>query len=197
MKKSLLLLLLALVANTLLCKAQPDTLTITPHASFVDTLVFSFGTDEGDTITLEMYNRWGNRIVSFLNKEIMPADNYEYIYAGGDSLETGTYFVSFIRNGSREGTKYVYKTDSAVGIRKNKVATDYLFLYPNPSTTYITIGIEGEKQIAITNLQGKEVRRFSTTEENISVLDLPTGQYILTVQYENGERIGFGKFIKQ
>lgn len=75
-----------------------------------------------------------------------------------------------------------------------------LRLYPNPAEDRIRVEIEweGETQLALFDALGREVRRlavFSTSAE-VELEGLPKGLYFAQA-YQQGLRIGVGKFIKQ
>lgn len=61
--------------------------------------------------------------------------------------------------------------------------------FPNPTNDLLTIPIDGEKNIVVTNLQGQIQKTIKTDSQLISLLDLPVGIYIVAVFNEDNEQL--------
>ena len=74
-----------------------------------------------------------------------------------------------------------------------------LQIYPNPVTDYLMLTDEAitDATIIIYNQKGQAIQRFKMTDstQKISVIDLQTGQYFLTLEHATGA-IKTGTFIK-
>lgn len=58
---------------------------------------------------------------------------------------------------------------------------DLVLIYPNPTTDLLTVSIDGQKTILITNISGQTCKSFKTYDKTVSLSDLPTGDYIVSV----------------
>ncbi len=58
---------------------------------------------------------------------------------------------------------------------------DLVLIYPNPTTDLLTVSIDGEKTILITNTNGQTCKSFKTYDKTVSLSGLPTGDYIVSV----------------
>lgn len=56
------------------------------------------------------------------------------------------------------------------------------FLYPNPTTNYIHLDLNGEKYIEITDLRGRLVMKRNTFDNKINLSSLEKGIYIVHVK---------------
>jgi hypothetical protein len=54
-------------------------------------------------------------------------------------------------------------------------------MFPNPTIGLLTIPIDGEKNITVMNLQGQTIKTIKTETKTISLEDLPTGNYLVSV----------------
>ena len=63
-------------------------------------------------------------------------------------------------------------------------------------TFHLMISEEGNKHITITDINGRIVKSFSTEEREISLLDLASGQYFITILTDKNELILTQKIVK-
>ena len=106
--------------------------------------------------------------------------------------------VFAVKNGDSCGTYLLPSpspVDSSAAVNKLTQQTNYYALYPNPTTTSLTI-TSGDKisSIAISNLVGQTVYRHQYNTENvqIDVSNLPPGIYFIKI---NGTEVR--KFVKE
>lgn len=71
-------------------------------------------------------------------------------------------------------------------------------MFPNPTSGLLTIPIDGEKNIVISNSVGLTIKTIKTDNRTISFDDLPTGVYMVTVFNDKNkllakERIVYGR----
>ncbi|MDX8337674.1 M1 family aminopeptidase [Draconibacterium sp. IB214405] len=80
----------------------------------------------------------------------------------------------------------------------NKLLTQSIEIFPNPATTEITIQIPSGKQIVgvgIFDMNGAEVKQFSTQQEKLSISVLAPGVYLLKAEHPDG--VFLSRFVKQ
>lgn len=103
-----------------------------------------------------------------------------------DSTAIAKYFypgstnVGQIDNKKSYGWSVRCVSDVQTGIYENDRWND-LNIFPNPTDGLLTIPIEGQKLIVITDLKGQIIRTTKTNAKTISISDLATGNYILNV----------------
>jgi hypothetical protein len=71
-----------------------------------------------------------------------------------------------------------------------------LIVFPNPTNDHITIPINGNKTIILTDLNGKIVKSLTTDQQMISLLDIVAGQYFITILTNQNEKITTQKILK-
>lgn len=83
-------------------------------------------------------------------------------------------------------------------IDENKALVNSLKLYPNPANTILRFNLESETSVSIevTDVLGKVVLSETTETNFISVENLTTGIYFLTVKTQSGA-VAKVKFIKE
>ena len=83
-------------------------------------------------------------------------------------------------------------------IDENKALANYLKLFPNPATSILHFNLENETSVSvvITDVLGKVVLSETTQTNSISVGNLTTGIYFLTVKTLSGA-VAKMKFIKE
>jgi hypothetical protein len=102
---------------------------------------------------------------------------------------------------------YYYETYlSSAGVNNVSVTKENIKIYPNPTTNEITISrpdaIKGSYTfIILTDMMGQTIRTESlpwmNETEKISLSDLASGMYMLTIQDRNGNTLSTQKIIKR
>ena len=143
------------------------------------TIKFDLATN--DTVTLDVYDRWGTAVRTYFTNTPLPSGSY-MINFFGDSLSPGTYTVRFAYGDTLGVIQQVLKLDcTATSIDALTTDNKKFILYPNPTSDLLTIPIDGEKNIIVTNLHGQICKTAKTYDKTISLSDLATGNYIVSV----------------
>jgi hypothetical protein len=88
-------------------------------------------------------------------------------------------------------------TNGGTGLTDLYSNPNHLKLYPNPTSTNITIETTAKGHLCIPNLNGKELLHQEITPPSVTldVSSLPTGVYFVRLTGEKSVQVG--KFIKQ
>ena len=78
-------------------------------------------------------------------------------------------------------------SDASADINENEKLNG-INVFPNPTNYLLTIPIDGQKNIFITNMQGQIIKTIKTESQAISLADLPTGNYIVSV-FSNSNKL--------
>lgn len=97
----------------------------------------------------------------------------KYFYPGSAS-------VGEINNRKSYGWSVRCISDMPTGMNQSEKLKD-LIVFPNPTNGLLTIHIDGQKTILVTNLQGQIIKTIKTDTKTISLTDLAAGNYIVTV----------------
>lgn len=123
-------------------------------------------------------------------KYIFPYFHYNFIF-DGDSYSLCNYGDSTIQD------YYVYdKSCNTISISELSVNSFHVF--PNPATDFIHIQLENTENIhyRITDITGKVVAQNTWNGQSISVENLNSGVYFITLSRKN-EILGTQKFVKR
>ncbi len=180
----------------LLAQNEP-TLDIVPNP-FVDTTSFIFTLPISDTVSLVVYDRWGQLIDSTIKEQLFPQGTHTVIFVG-DTLPEDVYYVALIVD-TNVVPKYLIKLDQLVGLKDDKLEEQHITIYPNPTTGLITITNLPKETIRITvyNILGELVHNQELNDSNKPSVDLsalPDGLYF--IQLEHGQMTFRKKVIKQ
>jgi hypothetical protein len=96
---------------------------------------------------------------------------------------------------SGDSTYYYFRT--VVGIDDILSDANFLSIYPNPTSNYITIEAPATGRISITNLNGQQLitRQITEPKTQIDIRNLPSGVYF--VRLTDDRTVEVRKFIKQ
>ena len=169
----------------LLAQNEP-TLDIVPNP-FVDTTSFIFTLPISDTVSIVVYDRWGQLIDSVIKEQLMPQGIHSVIFVG-DTLPEDVYVVALIVDANVVG-KNLIKLDQLVGFKNDKLEEQLITIYPNPTTGQITVtGLPEEAtRITVYNVQGELVHSQELNGSGEPVIDLdafPPGIYLLQLESE-------------
>lgn len=154
-----------------------DSLYISPNP-FDSITIIHFNIVENDTITLQVYNRWGEVIRTYFQNTFLPSGSYSINFIA-DSLPNGTYLVGLFINSTKH--LVAQATKSVVGINENEIVKPKPILYPNPTTGLLAIPYNGTKTIIVTDLNGRILKSLTISTITISLSDLESGTYIVTI----------------
>jgi hypothetical protein len=155
-----------------------DSLNVFPNP-FASSTTIHFDIVQSDTITLRVFNPLGQTIRTFFQSTILPSGSYNINFVG-DSLADGIYFIRLDIGSTKSITKKAVKSGSTSIVEDNRVVNK-LIVFPNPTNDHITIPINGNKTIIVTDLNGKIVKSLTTDQQIISLLDIAAGQYFVTI----------------
>ncbi|MDR0812129.1 MAG: T9SS type A sorting domain-containing protein, partial [Paludibacter sp.] len=118
------------------------------------------------------------------------------------TLPAGTYYFVFTDDGYYSDIGEYLDVFVDIDIENangtNTANANTLKLYPNPAVENIAVeGLAGGETISVSDLNGKVVARYIAGRgtQNISVADLSSGVYLLTVG--NGAKVEMLKFVKK
>lgn len=154
-----------------------DSLYVSPNP-FDSITIIHFNIVQNDTITLQVYDRWGNPVRTFFQNTLLPSGSYSINFIA-DTLPAGFYVVGLYINSAHPLTCNAVK--KTVGINENEIVKSKKLIYPNPTTGLLTIPYEGLKKIIVTDLNGRIIKCMNIKTNNISLSDLNNGTYILTI----------------
>jgi len=170
-----------------------DSLSVFPNP-FVSSTTIHFDLVQSDTITLRVFNLFGQTIRTYFQSTILPSGSYNINFLG-DSLQDGVYIVRLDIGSTKSITKKAVKSGSTSIVEDNRVVNK-LIVFPNPTNDHITIPINGNKTIIVTDLNGKIVKSLTTDQQIISLLDIAAGQYFITIFTNQNEKITTQKILK-
>jgi len=171
-----------------------DSLNVFPNP-FSSSATIHFEIVEADTISLQVYNSLGQTVRSFFQSTLLPSGSYN-INLLGDSLADGIYFVRLDIGSSKFITERAVKSASASIVSNRNLTQNNLDVFPNPTNDFLTIPVDGNKTIRITDLSGRILKSFTTDQKTISLLDLATGQYFITIMTNENGIISTQKILK-
>jgi len=154
-----------------------DSLYVSPNP-FDSITIIHFNIVQNDTITLQVYDRWGNAVRTFFQSTFLPSGSYSINFFA-DSLPNGPYVIALFINSTSHLTTIA--NHQTVGINENELVNKKQFIYPNPTTGLLTIPYEGIKKVIVTDLNGRVLKNLTINAKNVSLSDLNNGAYILTI----------------
>ena len=159
-----------------------------------------------DTISLVIYNRWGQIIDKLFDHVLLPAGTYSIKYHGDSIHLTDTYFL--VLNDDSTQLNRSFQKFPCTQTSIHEIKGENLVVYPNPTSDYITIDYgtvdwssREELQLHITDIVGKEiyntsVSRFSAWKK-ISTTDLASGMYLISLSDMSGRVLATQKMGKE
>ena len=197
MKTTKCFLLTLLLLTTIFGQAQTiiTNMVVQPTA-FCDMTTIKFDLANNDTVSLEVYDRWGQAIRVYFTNTPLPSGSYTINFFS-DSLTPGTYVVRFAFGDTQQIVQSVIKlTCTTTSINATTLDNKKLILYPNPTSDLLTIPIDGEKNIIATNLQGQICKTVKTYDKTISLADLQTGDYLVSIFNQDNKLLTTCKIVK-
>lgn len=191
-KRLLLIILLTISFGTTFSQTI-DSLSVFPNP-FATSTTIHFDIVQSDTITLRVFNPLGQTVRTFFQSTVLPSGSYNINFVG-DSLAKGVYFVRLDIGSTKSLIKKAVKNGSVAIIENNNVI-EKIILYPNPTNDGLIIPISGNKTIKVIDLNGKIIKTVTTDQMVISLLDIPAGQYFITILTNQNEIITTQKILK-
>ena len=169
------------ITSLTVCAQESDTLIIYPKA-FKDTVNFEIKNLSSDTVTLQIFNRWGQPIVSFYEEAILSGDIK--VFYVGDTLPEQPLVVMYIINSDTTG-HYLLKLAPTV-IEENELTSDDVNIFPNP--TYSHVNIKAKKafdSVAMFDLSGKKVLVVDgilDVNASFEIDNIEPGEYVIVIK---------------
>jgi len=177
----------------LIHKAQtPISFYASPNPCDSYTNIF-FTTSQKDTLSLDVYNRFGTLQKNIFSGAVLPAGTYSVTYQT-NNLTDGVYIISLKINSKYNGAKLVKMQN--VGINTNTVSNNDVVIFPNPTYDKINLTNVDKTYFVLTDLTGKYILEGLTINNSIDVSNILNGIYILQVYDENKMLIKKQKIIK-
>jgi hypothetical protein len=154
-----------------------DSLRCSPNP-FVANTTISYYTATRDTLTINIYNRWGTIIYQPFIDSIINPGAYSFLFIGG-SYPDGVYLLQLKNKSVNLRVMNITKSANA-GILQLKNPVD-IRIYPNPTTGLLTIPFDRLKKIIVTDLNGRILKSLTISTKTISLSDLENGTYIVTI----------------
>jgi Secretion system C-terminal sorting domain len=122
--------------------------------------------------------------------------NIDTFHVGSDTLRGGTSSGEEYMFIARYNTGVNYKECGSLSVRSQSVPNETIKIYPNPTTTSLTIQSTNQpiNQISITNLPGQTIytHEYNSEKVEVDVATLPAGMYLIKI---NNTEVR--KFVKQ
>lgn len=185
---------LLLAIGLCMCSGSPaQTLIITPNP-FENRAEWSFTLGQNDTVSLNIFNRWGSNVRTIYSKALLPAGTYNDSLDMSD-LEANVYFAILETTSGIKSTAKLVKT-GPVGIQQYTGSNNVL-IYPNPSRAPEPIKIQTRSLIqrrydfVVFDALGAKLSSGDLSFQN-SALELPLhvgpGIYTLLIVSESGSQ---------
>jgi hypothetical protein len=187
-------LLTLLLFGITLAKSQThrDTISTKPNP-FCKTTTINFDIVNKDTVTLAVYNRWGETIQTFIKDSILTSGSFSINFKC-DTLVDGVYYL-LLKNGIHKQKAIIIVKNCALSTNSFEFNRENIILYPNPTREFVTIPLEGFKTIIVTNLLGQTLIEIGTESKSISLANLTTGTYIISI-FNRDNRLLLSKLIE-
>ncbi len=196
MKTTKYFLLTLFIVLTKFGQAQTlvDTMTVYPNP-FDNVATIHFEIANTDTVSLTLFNLNGQTVQTFFTNTILPSGSYSINLFGG-SLANGLYIVRLQYAFDKSITKKIAKIGSSTSIHDPTADNEKIILYPNPTSDLLTIPIDGQKTILITNLNGQILKTVKTYDKTISLSDLATDNYLISIFNQDNKLLTTCKIVK-
>ena len=158
-----------------------DSLHVSPNP-FDSITSIHFNIVQNDTISLNVYDRWGNAVKTFFQNTVLPSGSYAINFFS-DTLPNGNYIVALKISSTKTLVCNAIKT--TLGINENEILKSKQSFFPNPTTGLLTIPFEGLKKIIVTDLKGRILKSLTLNTKIVSLSDLNNGTYIVTIFSDN------------
>ena len=185
MKKIKIFALLTMLCNSTISSfsTNVDSLWVIPNPFNAITIIH-FDIVQDDTISLDVLNLLGQNVKTFFQNAILPSGSYSINFQD-DNVPIGIYMVRLKINSDTTLFRKIIK--SGVGINDNEIVKPKQFIYPNPTTGFLTIPYDGTKTIIVTDLNGRIVKSLTINTKTVSLFDLNNGTYIVTILSDKGQ----------
>lgn len=151
---------------------------------FSNTINFDFTLTDKDTVSLNIYNIYGQNVGELLTDSILLQGSYSIQHTLQDSIE-GSYIVQLLINGESFVKRIVRVLSNNIN---NINETALLKVFPNPIQDYLYVENPNNKAIIITifDMTGKQLYQFDNKGKlkRIDFTRNPKGLYFMTINTE-------------
>ena len=170
-----------------------DSLSINPNPFASSTTIY-FGNVSSDTVSLAVYDKWGHIVKTFIKDSIITKGNHSVNFFA-DTLQDQIFVVYMNFGSSKSFHKLAYKSSTA-GVKQISTLKNSIKFNPNPTDNLLTIPINGLKNIIVTDIEGKTCKTIQTQENTISLSELSSGSYLVSVFSPENKLLSTEKIIK-
>lgn len=133
--------------------------------------------NSGDTIFTKIFKNPGNKISGSI---IEVSENKFAMLGASDFLSYGNYDMYLILSDS------LGRFEATTGLHdKEDQVSNSNFIYPNPTSDYINIGLKNIQSVEIFDLQGRLQKITIGNQNKLWVGDIPVGLYFVQIKLEN------------
>ena len=155
-----------------------DSVKVYPNPFESNTIV-QFSLTEQDTISISFLNGGGAVALQPMVNQIL-AGGIHTININTQTLPFGIYFIRIDCGSGGYKIKKGIKGNVATSNNSSTISKT-LVLFPNPTSDLLFISPEGTKEIRVSNMSGKDLMRFKTNLNQVSLRNLPNGIYNIQV----------------
>jgi hypothetical protein len=170
-----------LLFNCLLTSVQAtnaDTLYVKPNPC--DTLTtIHFEISQSSTISLDLYNRWGQLVKNFYERAVLASGTYEIVY-NADFLPSDVYILRLQINSVSKVVKLL-KNKTILGLHEQPTILNKIDIFPNPTSRNLNIEYNGLKSVYLFDLNGKIIYKNYVDLNVLNLSNVATGIYILQI----------------
>jgi len=186
-------LFLCLTFASARAQTPADTLQVYPNP-FADVLHVNFSLTTSDTVTLWMFDASGQTVAVLFDQTLLPTGQYALLY-DGTALPDGMYLLQLKKGQTSVYNQRVTKQGSSGAIHQGVLQSGFL-VTPNPTTGELTIPMDGNKKIVVTDVSGRVVLTDVVASRTCSVSGLSRGEYVVRMFGPNDRLVLSQKIIK-
>lgn len=158
--------------------AQTDTVLSAAPNPFIDSTVITVHNVENDTVTLDVYNRWGQNVAHYYDSVVM-SGTFSVTFAG-KALPEGVYIAALTLDGQRFSLPLI-KDSSAITAIQPSPEPQGIQVVPNPVMNRLAvITLLEVQELELYDLNGKKL--METSQANLDLQGLGKGLYLLHVR---------------
>lgn len=162
---------------------------------FVKDVNIHFDLNKDDTVTLEVFNLIGKNVGSIYTGQALKKDAYNVVF-NGDSLSDGVYFLKFHDGDTSISKKLIKDTVMTTEVFQINLENKQLDIIADSQTGMVRITLEGKKQVTVSDLSGRVIKRVVFEGEELDLSTLRQGSYIISVYLLEDNKISTQKMIK-
>lgn len=192
MKALFITLFLIIGLTNLISQAQTvDSVLTVSQNPFINSTNLTINDLTNDTISLKVYNRWGQIVEDFFDNIVLTG-TYTVTF-NADTLSDGIYIANLIQNGQYHNINLVKSQSSSITEIDDQ---ENIEVYPNPTTDFLNISTDLKvERLKIYDINGRiKVKVENMQFKKVNLQNLDEGTYLLYL--ETDKRIFVKKVIK-